>query len=266
MSTKKREMIRVIKVLAIGNSFSDDARTFVHQIAAASGIDIVIGNLYIGGCSLERHWQNAQEDAAAYDYSKTGCANRPSSIREALEEEKWDYVTMQQASHFSGKPETYQPFLNELSAYVRQYAPQAEQLIHETWAYEIDSTHAAFPDYGRDQSRMYALLKDAYDRAARNIGGARIIPSGDAFQIARRHPLFDYAHGGQSLNRDGFHASLTKGRYLLGCVWVETLTGESMVGNTFVPTVADHPELTPTAEELCALQEAAHEAVEGRKA
>ena len=255
----------MIKVLAIGNSFSDDARTFVHQIAQAAGLDVVIGNLYIGGCSLERHWQNAMDDAAAYDYSKTGCENRPASIRQALEEDDWDYVTMQQASHFSGMPETYQPYLNQLSAYVRQYAPGAEQLIHETWAYEIDSTHPAFPDYGCDQSKMYERLRAAYDQAAGDIGGARIIPSGDAFQIARRHPFFDYAHGGQSLNRDGFHASLTKGRCLLGYVWVETLTGVSVIGNGFVPALPDYPELTPTAEELAVLQRAAHEAVAARR-
>ena len=52
-----------MKVLCIGNSFSDDAHTFVHEIAASVGQDITIGNLYIGGCPLERHWQNAQDDA-----------------------------------------------------------------------------------------------------------------------------------------------------------------------------------------------------------
>ena len=252
----------MIKVLAIGNSFSDDARTFVHEIAAASGLDIVIGNLYIGGCPLERHWQNAHSDAKDYVYSKTGAENRMASIREALEEEKWDAVTMQQASHLSGKPDSYQPYLGLLSDYVRTYAPQAEQLIHQTWAYEIDSTHGAFPDYDRDQGKMYRLLRSAYEKAARDIGGARIIPCGDAFQIARANPVFDYAHGGQSLNRDGFHASLTKGRYLLGCVWVETLTGVSMVGNTFVPRVPARPVLTPDRDELLILQKAAHEAVQ----
>lgn len=253
----------MIQVLAIGNSFSDDARTFVHQIAAAAGVELVIGNLYIGGCSLERHWNNAQSDEKAYDYSKTGCENRPASIREALEEEPWDFVTLQQASHFSGKIETYQPYLNGLSAYVRKYAPQTEQLIHETWAYEIDSDHGAFPDYKCDQALMYRLLKDAYEQAARDIGGARIIPCGDAFQIARANPVFDYAHGGQSLNRDGFHASFTKGRYLLGCVWVETLAGVNVIGNAFVPTWPDVEP--PTDEERLILQKAAHEAVERRR-
>ena len=37
----------MIKVLAIGNSFSQDAETFIHDIAKASGIDILFGGLYI---------------------------------------------------------------------------------------------------------------------------------------------------------------------------------------------------------------------------
>ena len=248
----------MIRVLAIGNSFSQDAVTFVHDIAAASGLEVITGNLYIGGCSLERHWQNAMEDAAAYEYSKTGCSPRAASIREALEEEDWDFVTMQQASHFSGKPETYQPYLNNLSEYIRRIAPSARQVIHETWAYEIDSTHPAFPGYGCDQEKMFSALKTAYIAAAESISADRVIPSGDAFQIARRKAPFDYAHGGLSLNRDGFHASFTHGRYLLGCVWVETLTGVSMTGNTFVPTVNG---ITPADGELSILQQAAHEAV-----
>ena len=243
-----------------------DAQRWVPELAASLGAEVLLGDLYIGGCSLERHVDNMRTGAPAYEYSENNRSLGACSLKTGLLDRDWDVVTLQQASHFSGKPETYQPYLNELSAYVRRYAPQAGQLIHETWAYEIDSTHAAFPDYGCDQLKMYALLREAYDKAARDIGGARVIPSGDAFQIARRHPLFDYAHGGQSLNRDGFHASLTKGRCLLGYVWVETLTGVSMVGNSFVPSLPDHPELTPTAEELAVLQRAAHEAVEARKA
>jgi len=255
----------MIKILAIGNSFSDDARTYIPQIAAASGIELVFGNLYIGGCSLERHHQNMTEDAAAYSYTKTGAEGREASIREALEEEKWDYVTMQQASHFSGLYETYQPYLTELSAYVKKYAPQAEQLIHETWAYEIDSTHEQFPNYDCNQKKMYLQLRAAYDHAAASLGGLRVIPCGDAMQIARSHPMFDYANGGKSLNRDGFHASWTHGRYLLGLVWVELLTGADLTGNSFVPVREDEPELTPTAEEIAVLKACAHKAVEARR-
>lgn len=44
-----------IKILAIGNSFSQDATQFIHDIAKADGVDTKVVNLYIGGCSLQRH-------------------------------------------------------------------------------------------------------------------------------------------------------------------------------------------------------------------
>jgi hypothetical protein len=254
----------MIKVLAIGNSFSDDARTYIPQIAAASGIDLMIGNLYIGGCQLDVHDKNATEDAVAYHYTKTGYPARAASIREALEEEDWDFVTMQQASHFSGLWETYQPYLTRLSEYVKKYAPQAEQLIHETWAYETTSGHGGFARYDRDQMKMYTMLRECYERAAHEIGDVRIIPCGDAMQIARSYPIFDYAAGKRSLNRDGFHASWTHGRYLLGLVWVEMLTGADLSDNAFVPQLAEYPNDTPTAEEIAALKKAAHAAITAR--
>ena len=43
-------MARTIKILAIGNSFSEDAiEQYLHEIADADGIETIIGNLLIGG-------------------------------------------------------------------------------------------------------------------------------------------------------------------------------------------------------------------------
>lgn len=47
--------MNTLKILAIGNSFSEDATRYLHQLANAAGIDTKIVNLYIGGCPLERH-------------------------------------------------------------------------------------------------------------------------------------------------------------------------------------------------------------------
>ena len=47
-----------MKLLAVGNSFSQDACTFLHQTAQAQGLDLEVTNLYIGGCPLEKHYQN----------------------------------------------------------------------------------------------------------------------------------------------------------------------------------------------------------------
>ena len=45
-----------LRVLAIGNSFSQDAvEQYLHELGKSEGYIMIIGNMYIGGCSLERH-------------------------------------------------------------------------------------------------------------------------------------------------------------------------------------------------------------------
>ncbi|PNT92810.1 DUF4886 domain-containing protein [Clostridium thermosuccinogenes] len=253
----------MIKVIAIGNSFSVDAVEYLRDIAAAGGVDMLVGNLYIGGCSLKTHWNNACSDAKAYIYYRFDKNTREEasdvSIREALESEEWDIVTMQQASYDSGVYGTYEPYLSNLSRYVRNIRPMAEQVIHQTWTYEIDSDHEGFLNYNKDQLIMFNALKDAYSKAAKSLG-ARIIPCGEAIQKARASHLFDYANGGKSLCRDGFHASIPQGRYLLGAVWYEFLTGISILENPFVP-YDENTSSSPTLEELAVLKQCAHEAV-----
>ena len=53
-----------MKVLAIGNSFSNDAMRYLHGIAKADGVDMKTVNLFIGGCPLSRHYANIHNDAA----------------------------------------------------------------------------------------------------------------------------------------------------------------------------------------------------------
>lgn len=61
----------IVKILAIGNSFSEDAiEQNLFEILEAEGIPAIIGNMYIGGCSLETHLNNARSDAPNYDYRK----------------------------------------------------------------------------------------------------------------------------------------------------------------------------------------------------
>ena len=56
-----------VKILAIGNSFSDDAMEHLAVILKGAGVEnISLGNLYIGGCSLETHYNNIIK-------SKVGC-------------------------------------------------------------------------------------------------------------------------------------------------------------------------------------------------
>ena len=60
-----------VRILAIGNSFSEDAvEQHLYDLAKEEGVPVIIGNMYIGGCSLERHVNNARNDAPAYRYRK----------------------------------------------------------------------------------------------------------------------------------------------------------------------------------------------------
>ena len=60
--------MKQINILAIGNSFSEDATHYLHQIAKGSGIATKVVNLYIGGCSLETHCKNILDKEKAYRY------------------------------------------------------------------------------------------------------------------------------------------------------------------------------------------------------
>lgn len=99
-----------MKVLSIGNSFSQDAQRYLHRLAKHEGVELKTVNLYIGGCSLQRHYINMLDDNAAYDFEFNGeQTGIKVSIRQALASDDWEFITLQQASHFSGKYETYLP-------------------------------------------------------------------------------------------------------------------------------------------------------------
>lgn len=244
-----------IRVLAIGNSFSEDAiEQNLYELARADGRTIIIGNLYIPGCSLERHLQNAQTDAPAYRYRKITADGQMIqvdnvSLKDALQDEQWDFISMQQASHFSGLYSTYTPFLPQLIAYVQSLMPRKAKLLwHQTWAYAADAQHDGFRNYGRDQLLMYRAISACSQEVMTDYGFERVVPCGTAIQNARTSIIGDH------MNRDGYHLELSYGRYTAACTWYETIFRRSCVGNAYAPE-----GLTPDYKEVA--QKAAHSAV-----
>lgn len=249
----------MIKIIAIGNSFSQDAMYYLNQIGAADNIHIKAANLYIGKCNLERHWDNIKKNSAEYLYELNGkSTDIYVSIEEALKEEDWDYVVLQQASHDSGIWESYMPFLKNMTGYIKRLLPNTCILLHQTWAYEIDSIHPKFRRYDCSQQKMYAKLCSCYKQASEIID-AKVIPSGDAVQLIRTKVPFIYENGGMSICRDGFHMNVIYGRYLTGAVWYEFLTGKSCLENSYVPSADIAPGAVCREEILDVVKETAHE-------
>lgn len=216
-----------MRILAIGNSFSQDATRYLHEIAKADGSKFEVVNLYIGGCPLELHYRNMLGDYRAYDLQYNGShTGFQVSIKEALLSRAWDVVTLQQASHLSPYYKTYQPYLNELNAYVRKCVPQARVMVHQTWAYEEGSTQFRKIPEPMTSAEMLEKIKENYDRAAREINADGIIPSGELMAKLLQNGI-------ERVHRDGFHASLGLGRYALGLLWYRALSGRSVMENSF---------------------------------
>lgn len=214
-----------MKILSIGNSFSQDAHRYLTRVAKGYKLKIKAVNLYIGGCSLRTHYLNMLDDSATYDFEfcgeKTGIKV---SIREALASDDWDYITLQQASPYSGHKETYHPYIEALAEYLRKYCPKAKILIHQTWAYADGSDKLRAANY-ESSSEMHLAAKEAYTEAAACIGAYGIIPAGDAMQRA--------INSGLAIHRDTFHASLGAGRYLLALTWLRAIFGIDTQADTF---------------------------------
>ena len=222
-----------MKILSIGNSFSEDAHRWLHKLAKDNGVELETVNLFIGGCSLETHWNNLKENRADYDFQPNGnIGERKISIAEALDLEKWDIITIQQVSQLSGRPQSYIPYVTILADYVRKMQPKAKLYFHRTWSYEWGYVTDKYVPYNSDQEEMYRRICDATEMASKLIN-AEVIPSGDAIQRLRALPEFDYRGGGISLCRDGFHMSLDYGRFAVGVVWYHTLTGKRPAISTF---------------------------------
>jgi len=215
----------MLKLLSIGNSFSQDAQRYLWGVSHCAGKEIMNVNLYIGGCSLETHANNLIKDLPSYLKEKGGSSTGEyTSIDTMLRCEDWDAVTLQQASHFSFDYDTYEPHINILADRIRELCPKAKILIHQTWAYEDTSEKLALMGFS-SRKDMLSPIKASYDKAFEAIKADGLIPSGQMLDIL--------ADQGFKVHRDTFHASLGLGRYALSLLWMKALFGKDASAETF---------------------------------
>ena len=231
-----------LKVLAIGNSFSQDAvEQNLYEICADAGQQIIIGNMYIPGCPIDKHVRCFEQDSPAYAYRKIGLdgvkvETKQYRLSQAIADEQWDVVSVQQSSGVSGQYESYAD-LCKLVEWIKENAPQAKIVFHRTWAYSPNSTHKQYVNYNNDQLTMWNAIVDASSRACKDCGIDTIIPAGDAIQAARSTAL------GPDLTRDGYHLDLRIGRYIAAAAWFEALTGKNILRNRYCPEGVSRKEL-----------------------
>jgi len=279
-----------VRLLTVGNSFSQDATRLLDAVAKAQGDALVHRQAAIPGGTLQQHVEKAERHARRAADPSGRYAGTGRSLVEELRDGPWDFVTIQQASIRSHDPATYRPYAAALVDLIRREAHGARVVVHETWAYRVDDPRfdagrERAPGEPADREAMYRGLAEAYREVARELD-APIVPVGDAFHLAdsdptwgfRPDPAFDLsraahpalpdqsrslhvgrkwsrrADGSFELSMDGHHAS-PAGQYLGALVFYESLFGESAVGCDFRPKRMD-------ADYARFLQETAHRAVE----
>lgn len=246
---------KVIKILAIGNSFSADAiEQYLYELAAEGGDSLVIGNAYRGGQGFESHWKVVEKNKPEFEYHKVvggKNSNQRKTLLECIQDEEWDYIAFQQVSQDSGDYPTYEPWLTRLLEYVKQHVrnPKVKYALHRTWAYPQNSDHGAFKKYNKDQLQMFRSIVDATNQSKKQHKEFRmIIPAGTAIQNARTSFI------GDNFNRDGYHLTFGLGRYTAACTWLEKITKQKAIGKKFRPKGVSE-------EEALIAQKAAHYAV-----
>jgi len=250
---------KTLKILAIGNSFSNDTTHFLEDIARAEGFEtVLVGNLYISGCTLQTHALNAEGNLPAYKYymnydgewkTITDC-----TLDYALKDQDWDIITMQQGSTWSGKPETYEPFLTKLIEHVNKTKtnPNARLAWNMTWAYQSDFEKDMFTQYARNQDVMYhAIITTVQSTVQTHKEISYIMPCGTAIQNART------SYVGDTLTRDGYHMS-ELGRVITSYTWLATFLDEPLTEINFT-NVSE--TLTLTEQDKAMILEAVNNAI-----
>ena len=291
---------RPIKILAIGNSYSNNATEYVSRIASSMGLNITAASLYQAGCPLRRHvaYYEAYRDLGKEDYYSSSNSNKyeslyingvaqsgKASIQEAIAHTDWDYITIQQMPDFCDDITSYyteqNPYITKLYGYVldelkKNGNKKCEILIHQGWSFShamsIDRAYQYYPVDYENTKEFFAKIESTVNEAAdilKTHAGLKKAPelvvSGKAVQLAKD----EFGFGDTFGNPDSMYADYIShlshnGRYLAACVWIETFAKKAGLATTDVRKATFIPMGTDvTPDRAAALRSCAHEAVTG---
>ena len=227
-----------MKILLISNSFGVNLQKYAKEIASLNDVNLNVYTLYIGGCPLELHDKNIKENNKAYELFVDGSSTgRFISINEALLIEKWDYVSLQQASHVSGIISSYYPYFNNVYTYVRQICPNAKIMWHQTWAYsgknpfKYADVKSWLPTFNfKNDIEMKDGIDEALSKIMKEYKIDLVVNSGDIVFEAMK--VFDDVY-----DFEGFHLN-DLGCYLIGTNFIKLL-GNKKIGKVYVPNELD---------------------------
>lgn len=210
---KITDFYRSLKLLFIGSSFGVDTINYVGDIAHSYNFKIVIGNLYVGASGIKDYITFYESDRKISYYkwglNATVWENGTSTVREALSDEAWDFVVIQNGAYQSADESTYwdqDEKGNITNNYVSLFADIIDRCclfshpvicFNMTWAYSVYHTLSSsqgskdkWLSFGINQKQrqlgMYTELCRLAQKVLQHCPKVKfVIPSGTAVQNAR---------------------------------------------------------------------------------
>ncbi len=213
-----------MNILAIGNSYSEDCTKYLQTLNK----DLYVRNMYIGGCSLEKHYKNLFTNWDEYVYQADGvdCLDgKKINFEYAFSDKEWDVITVQQVSWLAGVYESYSPYIDKLLEVLRARFPKAKIYVHETWAYPTYTRASIINLYEHDQAVMDKKIQQSVKKVSKKYD-LDIIPVGEFIMRLRKLKKFTEKDGKSLLYADDIHLSRDYGRYAGALCWNYFITGE----------------------------------------
>ena len=284
-----------INVLMIGNSHCYYYVEELYELAKAAGIDMRVCNVYYSGCYLEQHYNWWVNSEAKYQFFETYTDGRKgvsnATLEWSLAQYDWDVISIQTYGiHDSASVEAHYEetalYHETLLPYLKAQFPNARMLWHQTWGYQFNGGGGDYTRYNAAKCQnLYEQQRDFAKLICAEYGYERV-PSGEAWNNMRNDYDYNYMCvrlGNENNWGDGYHdGNIGGGQYLNACVWFEIITGQSVVGNTYVPSYKyptissditsklhvthDGTYYTLNADFVTQLQNAAHKAVQETRA
>lgn len=227
-----------LRVLLIGNSYSEDTTQYLSAIASGFTFDEV--DFYVlsqGSSSLNHHYNNSLSGAGKYylKHSENGeLVGKGSSysLEYGIKFMDWDYITLQQVSGKSGQADSYNSDLTNLVSYVKKTAtnPNVKLIWNMTWAYASNHSGISSNGYGTQVGMYNAICNAVQQKVVTNADFVTVSAVGTAIQNARTSSL------GDTLNRDSTHLTYSTGRYIASLTLFCTITGYSVDDVSYAPT------------------------------
>ena len=226
----------VLRVLGIGNSYTIDGMYYLNQVFQAEnpGYEVELSLLYKGSCSLQQHADRIDGDPADYTYYYFSTSEGKwktqgsKTLDYAIEHSDWDFISLQQNSSNSGKPDTYS-YLDTLVPHVLEKATNddVKLLWHMTWPWSDQYSKIGPGGTYASQSAMYEAICSTVKEKISKDTFVAMIPAGTAVEnVGSSHYSYD------GLHRDDVHLSNVC-RMAAAYTWYATLTGDTVDTNGF---------------------------------